>query len=84
MALPIPEHEKLDDFLRGIQVLPPLSGRQACSDNDGRCGGWDFGTNFTWAADSTKVVFADMKGGKMTLVLIHGAPRNTTTLPEGF
>ncbi len=75
-----PEHEKLDDFLRGIQVLPPLSGRQACSDNDEDVG-WDFGTNFTWAADSTKVVFADMKGGKMTLVLIT-VPLGTHDLPK--
>lgn len=74
------KHEKLDDFLRGIQVLPPLPGLQACSDNE-RNLGWDFGTNFTWAADSSKIVFADMKRGKMNLVLIK-MPVGTRDLPK--
>lgn len=60
------KHERLDVYLRGVQVFPPLA---ACSDNDNDQG-FGFGTSFTWAPDSRKIVFAAMKGKMMNLVMI--------------
>lgn len=48
------------------KYFPP---RASCSDNDSDQG-YEFGTNFTWAPDSDKIVFAVMKGKFMNLVLI--------------
>ncbi len=75
-----PKHEKLDDFLRGIQVLPLLPG--PCSDND-RNLGWDYGFDFTWTPDSSKVVFADVRKGRMTLVVVT-MPAGKRDLPKAW
>lgn len=64
-----PRHASLDEGMRGFQVYPPKPGPLNCSgpedDNDD-----NMGTNFTWAPDSSKLVFADMRGGVMSLIVV--------------
>lgn len=79
------QHEKLDDYLRGFQVYPPMP---ICSDDDDNLG-IEFGTNFTWAPDSSKIVFADIKNGEMSLVLVkmpvgaHDLPKTSVYVLKG-
>lgn len=75
-----PKHEDLDDGMRGFQVYPQKPGQVLCSgpedDNDD-----NMGTNFVWAPDSSKIVFADVKSGVMSLVLVT-MPVGTSDLPK--
>jgi len=79
------KHEKLDDYLRGIQVYPPM---QTCSDNEANLG-LDYGANFSWAPDSSRIVFADAKRGVMRLVLVtmptgmHDPPKTSLYVLKG-
>lgn len=79
------KHEKLDDYLRGIQVYPPMP---TCSDNENNLG-LDDGANFAWAPDSSKIVFADAKKGVMSLVLVtmlsgtHDLPKTSVYVLKG-
>jgi|SRR5580698_4701665 hypothetical protein len=64
-----PKHESLDDGMRGFQVYPRKPGPLTCAgpeDDDDD----NMGTNFTWAPDSSKLVFADIKGGVMSLIMV--------------
>ena len=63
-----PEHKDLDGSMRGLQVYPQQSGQITCD----RANGDDdnSGTHFIWSADSSKIVFADVKNGVMSLVLV--------------
>ena len=72
------KHAKLDDYSRGIQVLPLLSG--PCSDNE-RNLGWGYGFDFTWTSDSRKILFAVIRKGVMTLVVVR-MPAGTHDLPK--
>jgi hypothetical protein len=59
-----PKHKGRND--EGILVFPQVT---ICP--DGGDGNDDnMATNFTWAPDSSKVVFADAKGGEMSLVVV--------------
>ena len=71
------EHENLDDYLRGIQVFPPMP---TCSDHEKNLG-LDEGANFAWAPDSSRIVFADARNGVMRLVLVT-MPTGTHDLPK--
>lgn len=70
-----PKHEDLNDGMRGFQVYPQESGQTDCNgpENDDDD---NMATNFTWAEDSTTIVFADVKSGVMSLVLV--------TMPTGL
>jgi len=75
-----PKHEYLDDGMRGFQVFPQKVGQLLCSgpeDDDDD----NMGTNFTWSPDSSKIVFADVKSGVMSLILVT-MPVGTSDLPK--
>jgi len=75
-----PKHEYLDDGMRGFQVFPQKAGQPLCSgpeDDDDD----NMGTNFTWAPDSSKIVFADVKSGVMSLILVT-MPAGASDLPK--
>jgi hypothetical protein len=74
-----PKHERLGDYLRGFQVYPRKPGQIHCAvdeDSDG-----NVATNFTWAADSSKIVFTDVKRNKTSLVVVT-MPVGTKDLPR--
>ncbi len=70
-----PSHKGRDD--ERIQVFPhPVLCTDGEDDTDD-----NMATNFTWAADSSKIVFADWKSGEMSLVLVT-TPVGRTDLPK--
>jgi hypothetical protein len=71
------KHEKLNDYLRGLQVFPSTP---TCSNNEENLG-FDYGGRFTWSPDSSRIVFAVMREGRMSLVLIK-MPAGALDLPE--
>lgn len=75
------KHEQLGDYLRGIQVFPPKPRGAQCSVDDPSDG--NLASNFTWASDSSKIVFADYKSNTMSLVLVT-MPTGTTDTPRTF
>lgn len=64
-----PKHEILAEDWRGFQVYPQKPGQIHCNDLDD-LNDDNRGTNFTWAEDSSKVVFADVKNGVTRLILV--------------
>lgn len=75
-----PRHEHLELALQGFQVYPQKPGQTDCTVPD------DFtddneALKFSWAADSSKIVFADVKSGVMSLVLVT-MPVGTKDLPK--
>ncbi len=77
-----PKHEDLDEGMRGFQVFPQRSGQVLCTDleddNDD-----NMASNFVWADDSSKIVFADVKRSVMSLILVT-APLGSADLPRTF
>ena len=65
-----PEHKDLDEEMRGFQVFPQKPGQILCTDEYVDENDDNMPSNFTWSADSSKVVFADMKSGVMSLVAV--------------
>jgi hypothetical protein len=66
-----PKHENLSDDMRGFQVYPQRPGQIICNDvEDDNNPDDNMATNFTWALDSSKIVFADVKSGVMSLILV--------------
>ena len=68
-----------DPDMRGIQVYPESKGKITCEsvdENDDNSG-----SSFTWSPDSSKLVFADVKSGVMSLVLVT-MPDSKTDLPK--
>jgi len=74
-----PKHQQLNDDLRGFQVYPQKPGQVLCTDEDDSND--NVGTNFTWSPDSSKIVFADVKSGMMSLILVT-MPVGTSDLPK--
>ena len=75
-----PKHKVLVEDWRGFQVYPQKPGQVLCSEpedlnND------NMGSNFTWSPDSSKVVFADVKSGVMSLILVT-MPIGANDLPK--
>jgi len=75
-----PLHANLDEDLRGIQVYPQKPGQAGCQleddpDDD------NMGFDFTWAPDSSKIVFADVKDSVMSLILVT-MPAGAKDLPK--
>ena len=77
-----PKHESLDETMRGFQVYPQKPGQLKCTfhENDEEDDD-NVGTNFTWSDDSSKIVFADLKRGAMSLVLVT-MPVGANDLPK--
>jgi len=63
-----PMHKDLDEEMRGFQVYPQSPGQILCVDEDDDDD--NMAANFTWDADSSKIVFADKKSGVMSLVVV--------------
>lgn len=76
------KHERLVEVWRGFQVFPQKPGQIFCTnkENDGLDDD-NMAMNFTWAADSSKIVFADVKSGVMSLVVVT-MPVGTKDLPR--
>lgn len=74
-----PRHERLDEDMRGFEVYPQRPGQTLCSapdeDDD------NMATNFLWSEDSSKIVFADVKNGVMSMVLVT-MPVGKSDLPK--
>jgi hypothetical protein len=68
-----PRHEDLDGGYRGFQVYPQTPGQILCTSEDDEDD--NSGFDFLWDTDSSKVVFADVKSGVMSLILV--------TMPHG-
>ena len=65
-----PQHQNLDGDMRGFQVYPQKPGQVLCLDLPDEDDG-TMGFDFTWAPDSSKVVFATVRDdGIMSLVLV--------------
>jgi hypothetical protein len=65
------EHRSLIEDLRGFQVYPRVAARAFCTspldaDNENH----SVASGFVWSADSSKVVFADVHDGDMSLILV--------------
>ena len=75
-----PKHEDLDDGMRGFQVFPRRPNVVTCDEKEDTDDD-NMATNFVWSADSSKLVFADIKGGRMSLVLVE-MPGNLGLLPR--
>ena len=75
-----PKHQQLSDDWRGFQVYPQKPGQILCSEpldlNDDNTA-----SNYTWAPDSSKIVFADVKSGVMSLILV-AMPVGASDLPK--
>ncbi len=57
--------------MSGFQVYPQKPGQVLCNDIEDENNPDDnMATNFTWAEDSRKIVFADVKSGVMSLVVV--------------
>ena len=77
-----PQHKDLDGNMRGFQVYPQKPGQVICNDvEDDDNPDDNLATNFTWAADSSKIVFADVKSGVMSLILVT-MPGGAKDLPR--
>jgi len=75
-----PKHKVLVDDWRGFQVYPQKPGQILCSEPEDLSDD-NMGTNFTWAPDSSKIIFADVKSGIMSLILVT-MPVGTNDLPK--
>jgi hypothetical protein len=76
------KHESLDDTLRGFQVYPQRLGQILCTDSENdETNDDNIGTNFTWSDDSSRIIFADVKSGVMSLILVT-MPVGTNDLPK--
>jgi len=77
-----PQHKDLDDNMRGFQVYPQRPGQVICNDvEDDDNPDDNLATNFTWAEDSSKIAFADVKSGVMSLILVT-MPARAKDLPR--
>ncbi len=63
-----PNHENPESAERGFQIYPLPARRNLCLRED--LSDDNLGSDFAWAPDSSKVVFADVKAGVMSLVLV--------------
>jgi hypothetical protein len=75
-----PKHEFLNDTMRGFQVYPQSAGQTSCIDGDDGSD-YNMGSHFTWSVDSSKIVFADVEGNSLSLILVT-MPTSTTDLPR--
>ena len=66
-----PSHDKLAEFWRGFQVYPQKPGQIFCTnkENDSLEDNYS-ASDFIWSADSSKVVFADVKSGVISLIMV--------------
>ncbi len=64
-------HEKLPEDWRGFRVYPQKPGQIYCTikEND-NLDDDNSASDFIWSSDSSKVIFADVKSGVMSLVLV--------------
>jgi len=69
------------DYLRGNPGVSAKAARGAMFRR--RSIGWHLASNFTWASDSSKIVFADYKSNTMSLVLVT-MPTGTTDYSQTF
>ncbi len=68
-----PEHKALDESYRGIQVYPRKGDQVSCSDEALKAfedENHNLVSNVIWTSDSSKVVFADVKSGVVSLILV--------------
>jgi hypothetical protein len=76
------KHEDLDETMRGFQVYPQKPSQVFCTDHENdEVNDDNLATNFTWASDSSKIVFADVKSGVMSIVVVT-MPVGVTDLPK--
>jgi hypothetical protein len=68
-----PNHEYLDGGFRGYQVYPQTPEQIHCTSEDDNDDNTGF--DFIWSSDSSKVLFADVKSGVISLILVK-MPRN--------
>lgn len=75
-----PQHKTMVEDWRGFQVYPQAPRQTRCSipedPNDD-----NMGFKFTWSADSGRIVFADLRSGAMSLVLVT-MPTAPADLPK--
>jgi len=72
-------HETLSVNMRGLQIFPLELSKNRCTnweededdENQASSGSDNQGSNFAWSPDSSKVVFADVKSGAISLVLVR-------------
>lgn len=71
------QHEYIDDEHRGFPLYPRKAGQITCSEPDLKA----FGSvvhqplsDFVWSADSSNVIFADAKNGKVLSVILVTTP----------
>lgn len=77
-----PRNERLDEDWRGFQVFPQKPGQVYCTNKENDDLDDDnVATNFVWSADSSKIVFADVKSGVMSLVVV-AMPAGAKDLPQ--
>ena len=78
-----PEHKDLQGSGRGFQVYPQKAGQIHCNEPEDEDDDNVAVSDFLWSADSSKVVFADVKSGAISLILVtmpadkEGHPRTS-------
>lgn len=74
--------EKLSEDWRGFQVFPQKLGQIYCTNKENDdLDDENIAMNFLWSEDSSKIIFADVKSGVMSLVLVT-MPVGTKDLPK--
>jgi hypothetical protein len=74
-----PTHERLSDYLRGLQVYPEIRNHVLCDVEQTADG--SIATHFKWSEDSSKATFDVDKGGVVTRVEVT-MPASTTEPPR--
>jgi hypothetical protein len=64
-----PKHLRISDAFRGFQVYPQTPGQKDCTDVDNDDDNVDV-SEFLWTTDSSKLVFADVKSGVISLIMV--------------
>jgi len=75
-----PSHKLLAGDFRGLQVFPQINVQYLCSDREDNEDD-NMAADFVWSDDSSKLAFADMKSGAMSLVAVM-TPLGPKNLPR--
>jgi len=79
-----PKHERLDESYRGFPIYPRTADQLICLDpDDSEAEAHQMASTFVWDSDSSKAVFADVRDGIMSLVLVT-IPTNIKDNPQTF
>lgn len=65
-----PTHSDLSGAMRGFQVYPQSPGQVRCDGPEDEDDDNQSASDYIWSADSSKVVFADVKSGVISLILV--------------